>query len=102
MDYLRYYIPMLIQLAAYAGFAVGGNWVFVGIASLPTMALVNSLLPNDLATRKMKAGFIADLPVWISTIIMAVGLYLMAARWVAVTPDIAPWRYLGAVLSAPG
>jgi len=98
MDYIRYYIPMLIQLAAYAGFAVGGNWVFVGIASLPAMALVDSLLPNDLATRKMKAGFVADLPVWISTI-MAVGLYLMAARWVAVTPDIAPWHYVGAVLS---
>ena len=72
MDYLRYYIPMLVQIAAYAGFAAGGNGVFVGIASLPLLGLIDSILPNDMGVRKMKPGFVADLPVWISTI-MAVG-----------------------------
>jgi hypothetical protein len=98
VDYLRYYVPALVQLAAYAGFAIGGFGVYVGILSLPAMGIIDSMLPNDLNARKMRSGFIADLPAWISTL-LAVGLYLMAARWVSVTPDILWWQYLGAILS---
>lgn len=98
MDYVRYYLPVLVQLAAYCGFALGGDWVWVGIASLPALGVVDSLLPNDMATRKMREGLLADLPVWLSTL-LAVGLYVMAALWVARTPDIAPLQYAGAVLS---
>ncbi len=98
MDYLRYYIPMLVQIAAYAGFYVGGNGVFVGIASLPLLGLIDSVLPNDMQTRKMKPGFVADLPVWISTI-MAVGLYFMAARWFAGAENATPIQIAGAILS---
>lgn len=91
MDYLRYYIPMIVQLAAYAGFAAGGNGVFVGIASLPVLGLIDSILPNDMRTRKMKPGLLADLPVWISTF-LAVGLYFMAARWLAMEPEASGWQ----------
>ncbi len=98
MDYIRYYIPMLVQIAAYAGFYLGGDGVFVGIVSLPLLGLIDSVLPNDMQTRKMKPGFIADLPVWISTI-MAVGLYFMAARWIAMEPDASGWQIAGAILS---
>lgn len=98
MDHARYYIPVMVQLAAYAGFAAGGGWVWLGIASLPVMGIVDTLLPNDMAPRRMKAGLVADLPVWISTL-MAVGLYAMAAWWVARTPAITGSQYAGAILS---
>ena len=81
MDYLRYYVPVIVQLAAYAGFALGGHWVFIGIASLPLLGLIDSVLSNDMRPRAMRRGLLADLPVWLSTI-LAVGLYFMAALWV--------------------
>lgn len=98
MDYTRYYVPVLVQLAAYAGFAAGGNWVFVGIASLPILGLVDSVLPNDMRPRAMKRGLLADLPIWLSAL-LAVGMYLMAANWIANADAITLWQYAGAILS---
>lgn len=98
MDYARYYVPVLVQLATYAGFAMGGNWVFVGIASLPVLGLIDSVLPNDMRPRAMKRGLMADMPIWLSTL-LAVGLYFMAAHWVASADAITPWQYAGAILS---
>lgn len=98
MDYLRYYIPVLVQLAAYAGFYAGGNGVFIGIASLPLLGLIDSVLPNDMQPRHMKPGLLADLPVWIATF-LAVGMYFMAARWLATSPDASGWQVAGAILS---
>lgn len=98
MDYTRYYFPVLVQIAAYVGFALGGSWVWIGIASLPLLGLIDSLLANDMAPRKMREGLIADIPVWASTF-LAVGLYAMAAIWISQTSVIAPLEYVGAILS---
>ena len=98
MDYARYYLPPLIQLAAYGGFLAGGDWVWVGIATLPALGVVDSLLPNDMAPRRMRSGLMADLPVWLSAF-LAVGLYVMAALWVGRAPHITATQYLGAILS---
>ena len=98
MDHARYYIPVLVQLGAYASFLIGGGWVWFGIASLPILGILDSLMPNDMAPRRMRAGVITDLPVWLSTF-LAVGLYFMAALWVARTPDIPAIHYVGAALS---
>ncbi|OAO00778.1 monooxygenase [Sphingomonadales bacterium EhC05] len=98
MDYTRYYIPIIVQLCAYAGFAAGGNWVFVGIASLPLLGLIDSVLSNDMKPRTMRAGFMADLPVWLSTF-LAVGMYFMAANWIAREPNATGLQIAGGVLS---
>jgi p-cymene monooxygenase len=98
MQYGRYYLPILVQLAACASFVAGGAWVWFGFATLPLLGVIDTLLPNDMAPRRMRAGLAADLPVWLSTI-LAVGLYFIAAIWVARTPVIAPVDYVGAILS---
>jgi len=98
MDYLRYYTAVLIQLAAAAGFIVGGDWVWVGIASLPVLGLIDSVLPNDFAIRHTPAKGLADIPVWLSSL-LGPALYVLAALWVARTPDITAWQYVGGILS---
>ena len=98
MDYSRYYLPIMIQLAAYASFVAGGTWLWVGIASLPLLGIVDSLLPQDMRPRKMRDGLLSDLPVWLSSF-LAVGLYVAAAFWVARTPDITPLQYVAAISS---
>lgn len=98
MGSLRYYLAALVQLAAYYGFYLGGDWVWVGIISLPALSLVDSVLPDDMSPRRMKGGLVADLPVWIATF-LAPGLYVMAALWVYREPEATALQYLGAVLS---
>ncbi len=99
MDYLRYYFPVLLLSLVYASFLVlGGNWVWLGVATLPLLGIIDSLLPNDMKPRKMTDSFVADIPVWACTL-MCVGLYVVAAIWVQRTPDITTSQYVGAILS---
>ena len=98
MDYLRYYIAVLMSLSAIAGFVIGGNAVWIGIATFPTMALLDSILPNDMAPRKIGNKAMAEIPVWICALASPV-LYLTAALWISRTPEITGWQYAGAVLS---
>src|SRR5258708_15815570 len=95
---LRYYLAALVQLVGYTGFLLGGEWVWLGVLTLPTLGLIDSVLPNDMAPRKMQSGVVTDLPVWISTF-LAVGLYAMAAYWVRQSAVIEPLQYFGAALS---
>lgn len=98
MGSLRYYLASLVQLAAYAGFLTGGGWVWVGIASLPALALVDSILPDDMAPRDMRGGLVSDLPVWLATF-LAPGLYIAAAIWLTREIDVSLTEYIGAILS---
>src|SRR3546814_18719825 len=66
--------------------------------SLPLLGLLDSVLPNDMRPRSMRRGLLADLPVWLATL-LAVGLYFMAAWWVRSADAITPLQYAGAVLS---
>jgi len=95
---LRYYLAAFVQFVGCAGFILGGDWVWLGVLTLPTLGLIDSVLPNDMAPRKMQAGLVTDLPVWISTF-LAVGLYAMAAYWVRQTTVIEPLQCAGAALS---
>src|SRR5262245_4118372 len=78
MDYLKYYLPVLMQVVAATGLVLGGGYVWLGIATLPALAIVDSMLPLDLATRKIRNRDIANIPVWIATLFGPV-LYLLMA-----------------------
>jgi p-cymene methyl-monooxygenase len=98
VDYLRYYFPVLIQLIAAAGFAIGGDAVWLGIASFPILSFIDTVLPNDMAPRKISNAALAEIPVWFC-VLLSPALYLYAANWIATTPVISGWQYVGAVLS---
>lgn len=98
MDYGRYYLGVLLQLAVIAGFVAGGGWVFVGIASLPLFGLIDSLLPNDFAERRMPNKELADIPAWLCSLLGPV-IYLAAALWVVRNPGAPAWQYAGVIAS---
>lgn len=98
MDYLRYYVACFVQLLTAAGFMMGGNWVWIGIVTLPILGLIDSILPNDMRPRNMHEGFFADIPVWISSL-MGPALYIFAAFWIANAESVTTLQIVGAVLS---
>lgn len=69
MDYLRYYFPVLLQLIGIAGILMGGGWVWVGVAELPLLALIDGFLDYDGRERPAASGFVcffaaAVPPIW--------------------------------------
>jgi p-cymene methyl-monooxygenase len=98
VDYLRYYIAVLLPIIVAISFWVGGNAVWIGIASLPIMGLIDEMLPNDMAPRKISNKALAEIPVWVCAL-GTPALYLIAAWWVATATDITVLQYIGAILS---
>lgn len=100
MDYSRYYLGVLLQLGVIASFFVGGHWLWLGIASLPILGLIDSILPNDFAARRITNHTLADIPVWLCSLLGPL-IYVAAAFWVSRTPDASIWDYV-AVISSCG
>lgn len=98
MDYTRYYLGALLQLAVIAGFYFGGPWVFLGIASLPGFGLIDSMLPNDMKPRRIGNRALADIPVWLCSL-LGPAIYIAAAFWVARNPGAPAWQIAGTILS---
>lgn len=98
MDYSRYYLGVLLQLAVIASFVVGGPWVWVGIASLPFFGIVDSFLPNDFAPRKISNEGLAEIPVWLCSLLGPV-IYIAAAYWALHNPAASGWEYAGVIAS---
>ena len=81
-EYIKYYFAPVVQSLAIMGFYWGGHFSWIAIAAFPAIAVLDALLPFDLAERKMKSHFWAYLPVWISTLLLPV-MYLVFAWSVA-------------------
>src|SRR6218665_3909410 len=96
-EYTKYYLAPLTQVLAMAGLYAGGDWVWVGLAFFPLMALIDSLLPRDVAPRRMTNRAAAFVPIWLSTL-LAPATYVMLA-WAAVHHDLTTWQTVGAVMS---
>lgn len=69
-EYIKYYFAPFVQVLAILGFYWGGNFTWIAIGAFPAIAVLDALLPLDLAERKMKSHFWAYLPVWISTLLL--------------------------------
>ena len=98
MDYARYYLPPALQLGVIASFLAGGPWVWFGISTLIILGLIDSVLPNDFATRKIGNKTLADIPVWMSSL-LGPAIYLAAAVWVARNVGAPVHEYVGVILS---
>jgi hypothetical protein len=66
-DYLRYYLSPLTLMIAVFGLVMGGPYVWLGLATLPALALGDAVLPRDLAERRITNHSLAVIPVVISS-----------------------------------
>ena len=97
-DYLKFFfIPSGIVAAGCLGFVLGGNWVWLGIATFPLLAAVDSLLPRNMKPRRMSSGFWSTLPVWIAAI-GSLAIYFVAA-WRISVEDLNALQIVGSIAS---
>lgn len=96
-DYLRYYLSPATLLFGVAGLYLGGDWVWLGLATLPLLALGDTLLPRDLAERRMSRHTLAFVPVLLSCALALLSFGLLA--WLAGKGHLSPLELAGAVLS---
>lgn len=68
MDYLRYYPVLLLPAAGIAGFLLGGQWVWLGFATLPAVVLADFLSPPDHAPRRIRSGALADVVLYLGVL----------------------------------
>ena len=122
MDYLRYYLGVLMQLTGIAGILAGGGWAWLGVAQLPLFAIIDPLIGEDTRERKVDSDTLMDIPVVLCCLLGPVVLALIAWRvghgglsgveiagmiatgaWLAVIPVVpathelyhkrSPWKY---------
>ena len=77
-DYLRYYLPVALQLLVAWSFYVGGPWVYAAALSFPVLMIIDVLLPRDYAPRKIRSEAWASVPLWIS-VLLGPALYFVLA-----------------------
>jgi hypothetical protein len=97
MDYVKYWTPVLVVFLAAAGLYAGGDWTWVGIASFPVLAVLDSVFPRDFAVRKMNNRTLANIPVWLCCV-GPVCLYLVFA-WRIGQGGLTTAQMIGGVLS---
>jgi p-cymene monooxygenase len=97
-DYLKFWlIPSGIVAIGIAGFILGGNWVWLGIATFPVLAFIDSFIPRNMKPRQMANSFMSTAPVWIASIGSLV-IYLFAAHYIA-TGNPTLWQIVGSFAS---
>ena len=96
MDYLKYWTPVAVLAASIAGLVAGGDWVWVGIATFPILALLDTLVGRDYSQRRMSNATLANIPIWICSVGPLLQYFVLA--WAVSTHDLTGWQMLGAVM----
>jgi len=96
MDYLKYWTPVAVLAASFAGLMAGGDWVWVGIATFPILAALDTLVGADLSQRRMKNATLANIPIWICSIGPLLQFFVLA--WAVTAHDLTGWQMFGAVM----
>ena len=97
-DYLKYYAAAVLLAVGFTGFALGGDYVWLGFATFPVITLIDFLLPRDFSMRKMNSAFWASIPVWIGAL-GPIGIFL-AFAWRMHIEQLTGLQLLGGTLSS--
>lgn len=107
-DYLRYYLSPATLLFGVVGLYLGGAWVWLGLATLPILAIGDSVLPRDLAERRMSNEMLAFIPVLMSCAIAALSFGLLAYQvgkgqlgWLNTVGAVVSVGWIGTIIGIP-
>lgn len=103
MDTLRYFVVPLTTLAGVLGFVLGGESVWLGLATFPILLFFDIVLPADTAPRRVTMPLLADLALYLHGLLM---FALYAAFIISVMNGSNPltgpgsgWQIAGSLLS---
>jgi p-cymene methyl-monooxygenase len=95
-EHLKYYVGPLTQALSLWGLLAGGDYVWIAIAWLPLLALVDTALPRDLSPRRIKSQALAYIPIWLSAL-LGPAMYV-ALAWSVAHNDLSPLQIVAAVV----
>jgi len=98
LDYLKFYLAPLVQVIGGVGIYMGGNYMWAGLATLPILAILDTVLSDNFEKRNMHNRLIADIPLVI-TALLGIGLLFLLAWKISVTPDLTTLQMVGGALS---
>lgn len=102
MDSLRYFVVPLTTATGIVGFLLGGQYVWLGVATFPLFLILDIVLPSDLRPRRGNMGRLADIPLHLQLPLM-IGLYAAFAWSVraGINPVVgeagAGWQLAGSI-----
>lgn len=96
-DYIRYYLSPLTITISILGMALGGGYVWAGVATLPALAVLDSVFPRDTAIRNISNESLAYVPVVISASLAFVMFCVLSYQFGQ--GDLAWYNQAGAILS---
>ena len=96
-DYARYYLTFSLQILTAAGLVLGGGWAWLGLSTLFLFAVLDELLPLDLAPRKMNSRRLASIPLWLCTVCGPLLVLILA--WTAAHGHFSGIHWAGAIIS---
>ncbi len=81
MDVLRYYAANLVMGIAILGFALGGQWGWLGLGTFGVLLVFDVALPPDHNPRRVNVPrWVMDIPLWIHVVLMGVLWTLFLVR----------------------
>jgi p-cymene methyl-monooxygenase len=97
MDYLKYWTPVAAVAAAFAGFYMGGDFVWTGFAMFPLLAVLDVIAGRDFSVRRMRNATLANIPIWLCAV-GPVMLYV-AFAWRLSVEALTPLQIFGGIMS---
>lgn len=102
MDTARYYSVTLVVSLTILGIWADGIWVWLGIATLPVLLLLDIALPPDHGSRRVSSRLLVNVPVYLHVPLMLVLWAVFLDRlhgWSSGVADPHVGQTIGAILS---
>lgn len=97
LDYARYYVSFGLQLLTAYGVVRGDGYAWLGLSTLFLLAVIDAMLPDDHAVRRMNNRSLANIPAWLCTV--TAPLLILVLAWKVGQGNLVGFDLVGAIIS---